>query len=150
MPRAATAGYTEKIIYLPGTWLLNENPLFDTGARGVAAVAGAGGGAKVSYPWHVGPERSRRNATFCNFGRVWKFDADTLHQWCQIVREVPGSRYREMRRIVRSLHTITTHTHTHTHTHLIDRQTDIETDREREERERRGERREKREERRES
>jgi predicted O-linked N-acetylglucosamine transferase (SPINDLY family) len=76
-PQIAQSAYTEKLIYLPGTWLFNDlgshrsSDIYLNMKRRVRAP---------SQPPH-----------FCNFGRPDKYDPDTMQQWCAILRQVPHS-----------------------------------------------------------
>lgn len=81
--------YAERIIYLPGSWLVSDTSQFsvplDSDAAAGANWTRAHMRAAMGIPLHA--------VVYGNFGRLWKLDGVTFRSWCSIAQRVFGSHF---------------------------------------------------------
>jgi protein O-GlcNAc transferase len=75
VPPSAAARYTEKVIYLPGCYQVNDNRM---------PIAGA----QVSRKTYNLPDDA---IVFCSFNQPYKIDRPLFRSWLNILRSIPGS-----------------------------------------------------------
>jgi len=79
IPASVSSGYSEKIIYLPQTWLLNSHEAVH---------------ADILKKYNVNRAEFKlpsNSIVFANFGRPFKVDGETFDTWCSILKRVPNS-----------------------------------------------------------
>ena len=81
VPPEAARVYTEKLVYLPGTYQVND---YERHAAVAAYAAAPGARAAHGLP----PEPS---VVFCNFNKVDKLDPASFGLWMNVLRRAPGS-----------------------------------------------------------
>ena len=81
VPPEAARVYTEKLVYLPGTYQVND---YERHAAVAAYAAAPGARAAHGLP----PEPS---VVFCNFNKVDKLDPASFGLWMHVLRRAPGS-----------------------------------------------------------
>ena len=81
VPPEAARVYTERLVYLPGTYQVND---YERHAAVAAYAAAPGARAAHGLP----PEPS---VVFCNFNKVDKLDPASFGLWMNVLRRAPGS-----------------------------------------------------------
>jgi len=83
VPESTASSYPEKMIYVPGSWMIAEPaPLGKWSEEDFQA-------ARIRLrKQHEIPVDA---VVYSNFGRLWKVDDVIFESWCQILREVPNS-----------------------------------------------------------
>ena len=81
VPPEAARVYTEKLVYLPGTYQVND---YERHAAVAAYAAAPGARAAHGLP-------PRPFVVFCNFNKVDKLDPASFGLWMNVLRRAPGS-----------------------------------------------------------
>ena len=81
VPPEAARVYTEKLVYLPGTYQVND---YERHAAVAAYAAAPGARAAHGLP-------PRPSVVFCNFNKVDKLDPASFGLWMNVLRRAPGS-----------------------------------------------------------
>ena len=81
VPPEAARVYTEKLVYLPGTYQVND---YERHAAVAAYAAAPGARAAHGLP-------PRPFVVFCNFNKVDKLDPASFGLWMHVLRRAPGS-----------------------------------------------------------
>lgn len=83
--------YPEKMIYVPGSWLIASPPLDDLPSPLLLRDEDEG-----KFQRRREELRKQHNipvdaVVYSNFGRLWKLDDTTFNSWCEIAKRVPNS-----------------------------------------------------------